>query len=90
MKVIFAYLVLSICLALFSLAGSTNTICHFTHSQTYMTHNPEQIILMCFSLFNLLIVLFKLFKQLPPVEQEFQQDSIFIDNHSMIKDAGFG
>jgi len=45
---------------------------------------------MCFSLVNLLIVLFKLFKQLPPVEQEFQQDSIFIDNHPMIKDAGFG
>jgi len=90
MKSILVYLIISMGFALFSLAGSTSTVCHFTHSQTYMNHNPEQLLLMVFSFFNLLVVLFKLFNQLPPIDQEFQGDSILIESHPMVKDVGFG
>ena len=88
MKSIFVYLLFSIGLALYALAGSTHTICHFTHSQTYMNHSPEQILLMIFSFINLVIVLIKMGKQLPPIQQEFQKDSIFIESHPLSDNIG--
>jgi high-affinity nickel permease len=87
LKTITVYLILSVLFGLAALAGSTTTICHFTHSTTYINTNSEQILLSVFAIFNLAVVLVELFKSLPPIQRKFQEGDILVDNHQFELDS---
>ncbi|WDD97438.1 hypothetical protein [Thalassomonas actiniarum] len=88
LKAITVYFFLSLIFALAALAASANTVCHFTHTVTSINTSPEQILLILFSLFNLTVVLIKLFKNLPLINRDFQQGNILVDNQQFVLDAG--
>lgn len=60
-----AYSILSVLLGLVALATSTQELCAFTHTVTTINVSPEQIALTILAIFNLTVVIVKLFIQLP-------------------------
>ena len=59
------YSMLSILLGLAALATGTQELCAFTHTVTTINISPEQIALTVLAIFNLAVVVAKLFFQLP-------------------------